>query len=67
MLHLEPDSFPCPTHEHDLTPQVIEALEEEGLPMAYGKEKRPFAVPVSCPGEPPEGGHQQMCRGRYWR
>ena len=67
MLQLEPDSFTCPTHGHDLTPQVIEALEEHGPPLAFGKRKRSFTVSASCPGERPDVAHQQVCRGWYWR
>jgi hypothetical protein len=68
MLHLDPDSFTCPTHGHDLTPQVREALEEQVTPVAFGKKKRRFEVPVSCPGgtEPEDAAHQQMCRGWHW-
>jgi hypothetical protein len=68
VLHLDPASFTCPTHGHDLTPQVVESLEEQGPPVAFGNKKRLFAVPVSCPGGPaPDGAHPQVCRGRYWR
>ena len=67
MLHLDPDTYPCPTHGHDLTPQVRVALEERET-VVYGRKKREFAVPASCPGgDPPDGAHDQVCRGRYWK
>ena len=42
MLHLDPDTFPCPAHGDELRPLVEEALDEQGPPAAYGRRKRPF-------------------------
>jgi hypothetical protein len=69
VLQVDPASFSCPTHGHDLTPQVVEALEERPPPMAYRPgRRREFEVLVSCPGDaPPDGPHQLACVGRYWR
>jgi hypothetical protein len=66
-LHLEPDTYPCPTHpQEELRPLVERALDPDKTnpPAAYGQRKK-FSVYVSCPG----GGeqHPQMCKGRYWQ
>lgn len=68
MLNVEPATFSCPTHGHDLTPQVVEALDELGPPVAYRRGNRPFEVLVFCPGgEAPDGTHELACEGRYSR
>ena len=68
-MNVDPASFTCPTHGHDLTPMVVEALDEQGPPVAFGRgRRRPFEVLVSCPGATaPDGPHQLACEGRYWR
>ena len=68
MLNLDPPTYPCPTHTgQDLTPQVRELLEEQAVPVAFGKKPRPFEVLVSCPGAAAGEAHELACRGRYWR
>lgn len=62
-MRLTPATFACPTHHVDLTPRVIEALEDEGPPVAYGD--RPFRVPVTCPGDGTSAAHPLVCSGRY--
>ena len=70
MVTLDPDSYKCPDHGHDLTGQVLELLEEEGTPVAYarkGKSRR-FMVIVTCPGGTAPGDkHQLACQGSYRR
>jgi hypothetical protein len=62
-VQLTPATFECPIHHVDLTAVIEQALTEEGPPLAYGK--RPFRVPVSCPGDGTSGAHQQTCAGEY--
>lgn len=62
-MHLTPATFECPTHHADLTTMVVEALDEEGPPVAYGR--RPFRVLVPCPGDGTAPAHQQRCSGEY--
>ena len=71
-MQLDPATYLCPTHGIDLTPLVRVALEEREI-VIYGRKKREFAVPVSCPGGTPpdgahpDGAHPQVCRGRFSR
>jgi hypothetical protein len=60
-VQLTPATYVCPIHHVDLTPSVRQVLEEEPPPVAYGK--RPFRVPVTCPGDDTSGAHQQICAG----
>lgn len=73
-MFLDPPQFSCPTHGHDLTPLVIEALDEMPLPSAMRPSRRrgEFEVLVTCPGTTrpdaePEGQHQVPCEGVYRR
>lgn len=67
MLHLDPDTYPCPDHGGELRPLVERALapKSESRTAYGGGRKKPFTIFVSCPG----GGepHPQVCAGRYWR
>jgi hypothetical protein len=73
-MKLDPDDYTCPDHQTDLTSQVLDALDDDGPPVAYrrpgflGGRKpgpRPFEVRVTCPG----GGqpHQLTCAGTWTR
>jgi hypothetical protein len=67
-LHLDPDSYPCPTHPaEELRPLVERALDpsKRTSPAVFGGKKKTFTVYVNCPG----GGeqHAQVCTGRFWR
>ena len=75
MVTIDPDTFTCPVHgDVDLTPQVLRTLGEGGPPVAFpglrvgrGPRKRPFSVPVTCPGDDnPDSEHVQLCEGQYW-
>jgi hypothetical protein len=74
-MHLDPDSYTCAEHGHDLTSAVREALEEEPLPLAYPTArllgsrivKEGFEVVVSCPGGSPGGAHEVAFDGTFWR
>ncbi|WP_433784639.1 hypothetical protein ACQPX6_00235 [Actinomycetospora sp. CA-101289] len=60
-MPLTPATYKCPTHPQvDLTSRVLEALEDEGPPVAFGK--RPFRVQVTCPGDG-SGAHMLMASG----
>jgi len=50
-VHLDPGSYVCPEHGGDLTGQVVEQLQERGVPAAMGPltKRRPFAVAATCP------------------
>ena len=67
-VHLDPGSYVCPEHGGDLTGQVVEQLEERGVPAAMGPltKRRPFAVAATCPGQDGTGEHAPICRGQYW-
>ncbi len=69
---LDPDTYLCPEHQADLTPQVREALEDDDTPRAYkrptplgrgGPGPRPFRVIVTCPGTAGSAAHQLACAG----
>jgi hypothetical protein len=65
-MDLKPATFACPTHKHDLTELVRQALEEAGPPVAYRRgATRPFEVIVTCPGTSPDSAHQLTCTGDY--
>lgn len=73
-MRLDPDNYPCPNHHTDLTQQVLDALDEDGPPVAYrrpgflGGRKpgpRPFEVLVTCPGDGQP--HKQKCAGSFTR
>ena len=57
-VNLEPADYTCPDHNTDLTGQVLDALDEDGPPVAYqrlpllGRKAgpQPFEVQVTCPG-----------------
>ena len=73
MVTIDPESFACPVHHDvDLTPQVLRTLGEGGPPVAFrglrigrGPREKPFSVPVTCPGDKPDGEHVQLCVGKY--
>jgi hypothetical protein len=74
MVQLDPESFECASHNVDLTPQIVEQLEDMGPPVAFpaGKmlgrrsRQREFEVVVSCPGDgTPGNAHQVVCEGRF--
>ena len=67
-VHLDPGSYVCPEHGGDLTGQVVEQLEEQGVPAAMAPltKRRPFAVAATCPGKDGTGEHAPICRGQYW-
>jgi hypothetical protein len=75
VFEVEPDTFTCPVHGVDLTPQVLASLRESrppvampGIRVAGRARKKPFAVVVTCPGgEDAETGHAQLCEGQYRR
>jgi hypothetical protein len=61
---LDPATYTCPTHNMDLTDQVLEQLEDDdGWPVAFKpKTRKPeFEVVVTCPGT--DTAHQVACRG----
>jgi hypothetical protein len=65
---LDPSTYQCPEHLTNLTDLVTEALEDEGLPVAYSflrkvKNPRPFEVIVTCPGVNGAGEHELTCTG----
>jgi len=64
-VQLNPATYECPTHHVDLTAQIVEALEEQGPPIAYGD--KPFRVQVSCRGDGTSGAHPLVCSGQYRR
>lgn len=60
-MTVNPGRYECPDHHTDLTGLVEEALDEQGPPVAYRRE-RPFQVIVTCPGDG-TGAHQLTCTG----
>jgi hypothetical protein len=63
-MTLDPATYTCPTHQTNLTDQVLEQLEDDDeWPIAFEpKIRQPeFEVVVTCPG----GGtaHPVTCRG----
>jgi hypothetical protein len=78
VFEVEPDSFTCPVHAVDLTPQVLATLRDSrppvampGVRLAGRARKKQFAVVVTCPGggggHDGETEHAQLCEGRYRR
>ena len=65
-VQLTPDTYPCPTHHVDLTPQVERALDEQGPPRGV-RRRSPFRVPVSAPATARPPRTRLDCTGRYWR
>jgi hypothetical protein len=73
MVQLNPATFECTSHGVDLTPQVVEQLEELGPPVAYPgrhlgrrSRERDFEVVVFCPGDRTAGDkHQVVCEGKF--
>jgi hypothetical protein len=73
-VKLNPAKYTCPDHHTDLTSQVLDALDEDGPPVAYDRQPllgrttgpRPFEVPVTCPGTDGRA-HQLICAGTYTR
>ena len=78
---LDPDSYTCPEHQADLTPLVLEVLEEDGPPgantrrppLAFSRPPwlrkaagpREFQVVVVCPGTEASEAHDRVCYGTY--
>ena len=61
---LNPGRYECPDHHTDLTGQVEEALDEQGPPTAYRRD-RPFQVIVTCPGASGSEAHPLTCTGTF--
>lgn len=74
-VKLNPDNYTCPDHHTDLTRQVLDTLEEDWPPVAYGRRllparkagPRPFEVIVTCPGAAGGGLHELTCAGTWTR
>jgi len=74
-MTLNPERYECPEHHTDLTDLVEEALEDQGLEVAYGGPLRgrkaggpqPFRVIVSCPSTGGDGAHTLTCTGTQTR
>jgi hypothetical protein len=57
-VKLDPAKYTCPDHHTDLTSQVLDALDEEGPPVAYRRRPllgrtaglRRFEVLLTCTG-----------------
>jgi hypothetical protein len=70
-MELQPPTFPCPTHQIDLTDLVHEELEDAGFAVAYAnrlgrsRKSRPFEVRVTCPGPDPTSSHPLVFDGTY--
>jgi len=74
-VKLDPADYTCPDHHTDLTGQVLDALDEDGTPVAYPRPSllgrkagpRPFEVQVTCPGGTSGGPHPLTCAGTWTR
>jgi hypothetical protein len=74
-VKLDPDNYTCPDHHTDLTRQVLDALDEDGPPVAYGRGLLPgrkggprlFEVIVTCPGSAGGAPHELTCAGTWTR
>ncbi len=74
-MKLNPADYTCPDHHADLTGQVLDALDEDGPPVAYQRRPllgrkagpRPFEVMVTCPGDASGGPHPLTCAGTWTR
>ena len=70
-MTLDPDRYECPDHHTDLTGLVVEALSDDGPPVAYRRPllcgqvrtERPFQVIVTCPGARKAAPHTLTCTG----
>jgi hypothetical protein len=74
-MTLNPAQYKCLEHGTDLTELVEEALEDQGMDVAYGRPllgrkaagPQPFQVIVTCPGAGGTGAHSLTCAGTQTR
>ena len=74
-MTLNPERYECATHQIDLTDLVEEALEDQGIDVAYGRPPlarkprgpQPFQVIVTCPGASATEAHSLTCTGTHTR
>lgn len=74
-MTLNPERYECAVHQIDLTNLVEEALEDQGIDVAYGRPPlarkprgpQPFQVIVTCPGASGTGAHSLTCTGTQTR
>lgn len=71
-ITLQPSSYVCHEHQHDLTAQIRHALgdDDPGTPTIYRRLTAgplPFRVLVTCPGAAGADPHDLVCTGTYVR
>lgn len=67
-MNLDPNIYRCPDHQGvDLTDQVREILEEDGIHVAFARKSKPrrFEVRVTCPGVQGNAAHELFCSGSW--
>lgn len=67
-MNLDPNIYRCPDHQEvDLTDQVREIIEEDGMHFSFARKPKPreFEVRVTCPGVEGGAAHELLCSGTW--
>ena len=71
-ITLQPSSYVCHEHQHDLTAQVRHTLGDgdPDIPVMFRRPDAgplPFRLIVTCPGATGANPHDLVCTGTYVR